>query len=354
MELTESATWDLFKFPFDKQILKARVQLLDADTFASETTFLAARVNATLPSMAAFSNHMFGELYKKNDWSVYYGAVEQDPDDERVLIFVLKIARNAASTIFKVFIPAFANALVVVLTSTMNNEQRLKVLVLSLLASATMLNPSFLGLPEGVQGVPFIQSIIIIHFCVAGLLLAYTMGVFVTDMLYDKTVEDEKKKYTKTTKAVWKQHAAVYNKWADLMLPPPPVPPVAVGAPGAPVRQNQIHVALAQPDPADEKKKGNDDDASKEAEGGVDLQRATAEILLSLPALFHRQDPTRPPTIWTPFGVPQPQILPKYGRILQFRQDFERHFIWVLPALYILLWSLVLVIYFGVTPSEPA
>ena len=80
---------------------------------------------------------------------------------------------------------------------------------------------------------------------------------------------------------------------------------------------------------------------------------AQQAVTLSLPALIVRQDPTRPPKIWTPFGVPQPQILPKYASILQLRKKTDRHLVWMIPLAYLIAWSLDLIIYFAIPPSEP-
>ena len=314
---------------------------------------------------------------------VYYAGVELDPDPDAAkdLLFVLKIRRNAASTVFKTLIPMIANALVITLTTTMGNNPRLKVIVASTAGAIIMLNPTVLGLPSNVQGVPFLQSIVIIHIVISLVLLLYTLRCFVIDKYYESTLIGESKNYHASSTGVWKKHAAVHTKWADALADqslsaqsPPPAMPRA-GQP--PLAQGQVHVTVD--DPAGPSK------PSQEEEGGFDTQRAIVELLVALPSLFHRQDPTRPPTIWTPFGVPQPQIMPKYGKALATRKKIDRQLVWIVPLLasvltlkagpqaesrltgptpslrfsvghysqFLFAWSIDLVIYFGVTPSEP-
>ena len=262
---------------------------------------------------------------------VYYAGVELDPDPDAAkdLLFVLKIRRNAASTVFKTLIPMIANALVITLTTTMGNNPRLKVIVASTAGAIIMLNPTVLGLPSNVQGVPFLQSIVIIHIVISLVLLLYTLRCFVIDKYYESTLIGESKNYHASSTGVWKKHAAVHTKWADALADqslsaqsPPPAMPRA-GQP--PLAQGQVHVTVD--DPAGPSK------PSQEEEGGFDTQRAIVELLVALPSLFHRQDPTRPPTIWTPFGVPQPQIMPKYGKALATRKKIDRQLVWIVPLL---------------------
>ena len=67
IELQESASWDLFKFPFDKQILRARLGLLDFDEFSTEDSYTNAIINATLPEAGAFDSE-FDDIYMPDDW----------------------------------------------------------------------------------------------------------------------------------------------------------------------------------------------------------------------------------------------------------------------------------------------
>ena len=72
---------------------------------------------------------------------------------------------------------------------------------------------------EGNALVPFMQSMIIIHFTVTIMLLLYTLCFYVVDRYYASAVSREQSKYREGTKAVWQRHAANYNKWVDALLP---------------------------------------------------------------------------------------------------------------------------------------
>jgi len=414
VELVESATWDLFRYPFDRQIVHAEFDLFDEDEFAQREAFLAATLNVTLPVPGEFDRH-FERIYKPDDWRVYYAAVERYPGRPRSLVFVLKIERNAGSTIFKCLIPMFANALVVQLGATMSNTHRLQILVLSLLAAATMLNPSFLGLPENVQGIPFIQSLVIIHILLTTCVMVYALRIFITDMAYELIVLSEQKKYMGETKAVWKRHAARHNKWAELIMTddwPGPTPTPTGPAPAAAAQKDSTGAARAaakdsagevsavavqiqvEPDGGDELLTMVGGDASAggtppaaspapvqhtvapttkassanatpaatataaASAASFDVQRAMLEVLVGLPALFHRQDPTRPPTIWGPnltddFKLPQPAFLPAYSKKLAVRKLNDQRLTWIVPTVFTTFWLIDIIIYFAIPPYEP-
>ena len=188
-----------------------------------------------------------------------------------------------------------------------------------------MLSPSFLGLPENLEGnslVPFMQSIVINHFIVATMVLLYTLCFFVIDRYYEPTVDRETRDYKKETKAVWQRHAVNYNKWADALLPPEALEDPEMQASLEPAKISPSSDACGAP-PA------------------IDTQRAMLELLLSIPTLFHRQDPTRTPT---PYMA---QILPKYDHMLKMRKRLDRRLIWLIPLAFALAWTIDALIYFA-------
>ena len=83
------------------------------------------------------------------------------------------------------------------------------------------------------------------------------------------------------------------------------------------------------------------------------LAKATVELLLGLPALFHRQDPSRPPSIYNPFGELRPGHIPPYNKILLKRGDLQNLFEGVIPIMYLLLWAIDIFVYFVVVDGEP-
>lgn len=52
---------------------------------------------------------------------------------------------------------------------------RAQVVSISLLTGSGMLNPTFLSLPAGVQGVPFLMALVIGHMAINGLLLIVSL-----------------------------------------------------------------------------------------------------------------------------------------------------------------------------------
>ena len=63
----------------------------------------------------------------------------------------------------QVLLPVLVNALLAILSSRASSSTRLKIIALSTVAAAAMLNPSFLGLPQGVDGIPFVMALVIGH-----------------------------------------------------------------------------------------------------------------------------------------------------------------------------------------------
>jgi len=377
-EVSVSASWDLTQYPFDKQMLRMELPLLDGDSFTSYDVD-DALVQVALSSVQAKLATSYAGLYKPSDWIVYSADVQfLQPS---TLVFEIKVARNSASTIFKYFIPFFANALLICLATRQANKARLKIVAFSLLVSSTMLNPSFLGLPGTVQGIPFLQSLVVIQMAIAVLVLVYTMSIFFTDWWFEQAVEDEARKYIKSHVGVYKKHVGTYEKWSKWFLeqgmkdPPPgfgdptffadhpkqstlgkvlfgsggsdkktaPVTPVQVPPPaqsqGATASEEVEPVLLPPPT-----------NATQPIEL---LQRATIELLLGLPALFHRQDPSRPPKIFNPFGELRPGHLPPYNKVLIKRGDYQRRFEAIIPFFFLLMWLVDYLVYFVAIDGEP-
>ena len=108
---------------------------------------------------------------------------------------------------------------------------------------------------------------------------------------------------------MWQRHAANYNKWVDALLPPTAL----VEDPESPEPPKSSHFSGAGGAEAD----GAEGKAAPPA--AFNVQRAVLEVLLSIPALFHRQDPTRAPT------PGMAEILPKYGEMLDVRGCINGH-----------------------------
>ena len=55
IDLTQSASWDLFRFPFDTQTVRAQVTLLDPEDFVLPDAFTSSILNSTLPNPSSFN-----------------------------------------------------------------------------------------------------------------------------------------------------------------------------------------------------------------------------------------------------------------------------------------------------------
>jgi len=109
------------------------------------------------------------------------------------ITFEVRMQRQSTAVIFKVLLPVLVNALLAILSSRASSSTRLKILALSTVAAATMLNPSFLGLPEGADGVPFVMALVIGHLAITFCMLVAT-GFIVEkqNAIIDKTREFKK------------------------------------------------------------------------------------------------------------------------------------------------------------------
>lgn len=369
----ETATWDLFKYPFDKQVVRARIHLVEEDNFESAAAYATTTLNVTLPPEGYFEPD-YSDIYKPDAWSVYRAAVVLDPDDPLGLIFELRVQRNAVSTIFKCIIPSIANAFLVMLATTMPTGSRIKVLALSIVAAGAMLNPHFLGLPSDVQGVPFVQSLPIIHMIITFFALAYTGRNMLWDIAYERRrVLAEIKKYHKETTGVWKGVGVkTWKKYVELIqaengnldlqfvqgLSVPKDVQVEIAKDTTSARR-AVHAQAPEsadlpPSAASQTPPVVAEEVVKEPPQQIDWQKALVELLVAMPPLFLRKDPTRPETIWLPWKEPQPQILPNYGKHLKQRKHTDIECIKIFPILFFVAWSLDILIYFAFTPSEPA
>ena len=134
-------------------------------------------------------------------------------------------------------------------------------------------------------------------------------------------------------------HAKTFDKWKPRLAPEKSDANVdadaaartaalpAAPAAGSPPRSQAQHL----PPP----RAVSDVKLDVEAVDGVDLQRAQVELLLAMPALYHRQDPTRPPKIWNPFGELRPGFLPKYNEHLKARGNADHRLIGLVPVMYL-------------------
>lgn len=69
------------------------------------------------------------------------------------------------------------------------------------------------------------------------------------------------------------------------------------------------------------------------------------ELLLGLPALFHRTDPTRP------IDCPKSDLPPSYVKSITTRKKWDKIWSKSVLLLYLVLWALDVVIYFFILPS---
>ena len=124
------------------------------------------------------------------------------------------------TTVFKCLIPSLANAIVLSLATSLPPASRLQVVALSIVAASSMLNPSFLGLPLNVQGVPFVQSIVIIHIGIAGFVLVYLFTMRLIDKRFELSIEQNSIEFWKLNNKLKNQAAAQYKQLVRQIAPP--------------------------------------------------------------------------------------------------------------------------------------
>ena len=353
ISFTRLYSLELTRFPFDEQVLKVRIHLLNSEGFAHKDDYDNASVYFTLPS-ASDNQDTVDSLGSIAGWTIISLDMQADPDYPRALAVELRVQRDSVGVIFKTIIPVFAQALLITLVAKAGLSTRLSVLALSVVGAAAMMDPSFLGLPAHVEGMPFVQSLVLIHLLVVLGFLSYTLGCIVQDSRYELKVENAERAHKASLVKVWQSNASIFEKWAGKFGlgggERAQEPAMVLSSP------TTSKVSRVYPDGDDVTPVANQPDATNEEVLDSDtLLRAQAELLLCMPALFHRQDATRPPSIWTPFKELRPGILPEYNKILQSRGDWDRRMIKIVPITYLTLWSLDLILYFGIMqPTTPS
>jgi len=289
------------------------------------------------------------------------------------------------------------------MTVRLGIEERLLVVGLSFVTAGTFLDPEFLGLPQNVSGIPFVQSLSILHMVVAICMLAFSIQVFATDWMYEDRMDKGSDAYDEAVKKDWETHSETYNKWVKRLgigavseWPPDPDPqptwwvtkaynmiagsrtktgPSNLGANTPSSSTQDVQMALApdstkdvggliSPSLAKEFSLGGDgtvsnestmavSTASKEADS-LSVLTGVAELLVAMPALIARQDPTKEPVGSELAKEEVAKVYaPKYMKALDDRFYWQRQFEIAVPILFLSLWILDLIIYFGIVNGEP-
>jgi len=401
-----NAKWDLTQFPFDKQILRMTLPLLDPDGFVGFD--LNDTVLHTIVPLASELAGQFDDFYDQGDWKVYDANIRFN-EDAGALVFEIKVYRDASASVFKVLIPVIANAALLIMTVRLGIEERLLVVGLSFVTAGTFLDPEFLGLPQNVSGVPFVQSLSILHMVVAICMLAFSIQVFATDWMNEPRMEEGTDNYDEAVQKIWGKHSETYIKWVKRLgldaiseWPPDPEGPPATWVtkayrmlvsartktgpsnmkPNTPSSSTQdVDVTLTpslapneqdskilfSPSLAKEFSLGGDSTVSNKsttagsstASNGsesltVPLLTGVAELLVAMPALIARQDPTKEPSGSDNARDAIAEVYaPKYKVALDNRFYWQRQFEIAVPILFLALWTLDLVIYFLIIDGEP-
>ena len=359
VDLTEAASWNLFKFPFDRQLVRAEILLVDKDNFANEEDFERALFDVKVPQ--TFTQTYIDELYDALDWSVYDLKVKytKEAPDSGKLVVEIKIERNSVGPVFKCFIPIIANAGLVMVGVTLKPSGMTKVLSLSVVAGSVMLNPSWLGLPVAVEVVPFIQSAVIIHLAVCSLLLVYSLYHAGMDYWYGKLVAIRAMEHANNTWALNDGIRARYKKMTEkaglaVEWAQPP------GAAEAGAKTKPVVVRPEDAEPLEMTKADESKNAEQEIDSGTEqtsLLRTLVQAILMLPLLDQGRDITVPSGIWS--GLTKNLIpgwgtqgkLSKYAKVRTSRAIMDRQLVWIVPLLYLVALVIDIIIYFG--PVDP-
>jgi len=402
-----NAKWDLTQFPFDKQMLRMTLPLLDPDGFVGYD--MNDTVLHTIVPLASELAGKFDDFYDQGDWKVYDASIRFD-DGAGALVFEIKVRRDASSSLFKVLIPIIANAALLIMTVRLGIEERLLVVGLSFVTAGTFLDPDFLGLPQNVSGVPFVQSLSILHMVVAIFMLGFTINIFANDWMNEPRMEEGTDNYDEAVQKIWEKHSETYTKWVKRLgldaiseWPPKPDDPPASwitkayrmvagtrtktgpsnGKPNTPSSSTQDVDVTLTPTLAENSKTEaskvllspsliqefslvGDGTATNESTTAVStanngseslsvpLLTGVAELLVAVPALIARQDPTKEPSGSDNAKYAVAEVYaPKYKAALDNRSYWQRQFEIAVPMLFLALWTLDLIIYFVVINGEP-
>jgi hypothetical protein len=172
---TKSSSWNMNQHPFDTQILTGKVSLVSNIAYAVDLPKVS--MNFTQGAMEAKqTTDSVKAIYGGTDWEVLSATVQHKKGDLEVS-FRIEMRRASASVVFKVLIPVIAISLLSVLAGTLEANDRLLVVSVSVLAGSTMLDPDFLGLPAGTEGVPFLMALVIGHMAINAILLIYSLYI---------------------------------------------------------------------------------------------------------------------------------------------------------------------------------
>ena len=106
-------------------MITATLPILNDDYFSTYKIYNASRINLTLPADSVFEA-LYDSIYEPDDWRVYSVHVDETADHGS-LVFIVKVARNSMTTVFKVLIPMIANAILVMLSTSLKTKARLQV-----------------------------------------------------------------------------------------------------------------------------------------------------------------------------------------------------------------------------------
>jgi len=382
MTVTRPNTWNLNQFPFDSQTLAGSISLVDNVAYPEDRPRVKLNLTSALSSYDPKGDEL-SSLFDGSQWITQSVSLSQNAASHLVVDFTVEVQRSAREPIFKVMMPVLVNALLAILASRSDTETRITVIALSTLAAATMLNPPTLGLPEGLEGVPFVMSLVISHLGICFVIL------FLTGMVIEKQYSAGRKSdnYSKMRRPLlvdgWRD-AFVVKKEVEQQLyagqakpnggetgtPPyaaaPEYPSPPPSPSGGPMKEAEFS-STAPPDPAGRGltgwKKflnfriGSHKIVAAQAPGREAIDRTVndpisllTKAILTLPPLFHHavQSTMDKPT--DPSGAGKISgddwTLPVEAKT-ENKADFINHWMRVLtPWAYIVLWVTLALLYF--------
>ena len=335
--------WNLLKFPFDQQILKGKIFLVT--NFARATDQKATELNITALDQFNITASYLERLYAPAAWSVTNVLVHKPATNLPFEVsFEVVMKRNSSGSIFKVMIPLFCLMMLTVLAANMPPENRLKLVALCLIAASNMLNPKFLGLPDGYDGpMPFLMGLVIVHMGVAGCLLLFTLYQAESNFKLAQRLEAMRKIYSKEAKKEFAQTAALRdNVFSEVYGSTPGVVKTSamVPVPAKKTAPQPTSKGGAQIEPMVQMGDVKLDKDSMGSEGTTRLEK----IMCLLPALIHYTIHGNESAPLNPFD-PKLEYVDKAARdhkAREKRQAVFLHFVVHLPSYVVALVALSL------------
>ena len=223
-----------------------------------------------------------------------------------------------------------------------------------------MLSPKPLGLPDEVEGIPFVMSLVLVQIIVASLMLAVTMYQLSLVGGVGKRTEDHCKVRRSERVGQWR---AAFERRRQIEAGLPGVGEELTGSQVRPeIADDSVYEMNHEGDEGDATSRSNKvfpnaakvspakPAAAQELAAAEDPMSKLTKAVLTIPPLVHYAVQSTIPKPTHPFGEgamgPPDWIRPEDKQLLERSGQIDDRMICVLPVAYVVLWAILLLAYF--------